>query len=242
MGRVLGVVGLMLAIGAGLAFVLTGDTDAGDSRAIESALTSQAERSPPPVASPGPVATIASQREPDPVPLWSANESSHLEDLTGSKRIPVGLTIESLQVDAPVEPYGIDERTGQMAVPRNARDVAWYEHGPSPGESGSAVLAAHVDLKSQGPGVFFGLRELDPGETIVVTFDDGTSQPFEVRARDTYQKEELPLDAIFSREGPSVLTLITCGGGFSASSQSYDSNVVVYATPISGPAAGSFTS
>ncbi len=46
-----------------------------------------------------------------------------------------------------------------------------------------------------------------------------------------YPKEELPLDAIFSKEGPPVLTLITCGGGFDPGVARYDSNVVVYAMP-----------
>lgn len=79
--------------------------------------------------------------------------------------------------------------------------------------------------------MFFDLKTLDPGELIVVTYDDGSEQWFEVEARNTCKKDELPLDVIFSREGPSVLTLITCGGGFSDSNRSYDSNVVVYATP-----------
>ena len=50
--------------------------------------------------------------------------------------------------------------------------------------------------------------------------------------RSTYLKNELPFDTIFSREGNPVLTLVTCGGGFSQSSRSYDSNVVVYAVPV----------
>jgi sortase (surface protein transpeptidase) len=119
-----------------------------------------------------------------------------------------------------------------MAVPRNVNDVGWYRYGPSPGDAGSAVLAAHVDLASQGPGVFFSLRDLQPGQEVVVDYDDDTSRTFVVQARATYDKDELPLDKVFSREGSPVLTLITCGGGFSPSVQSYDSNVVVYAVPI----------
>jgi hypothetical protein len=53
-------------------------------------------------------------------------------------------------------------------------------------------------------------------------------------ARTTYEKNELPLDIIFSREGPPVLTPITCGGGFNSEIGRYDSNVVVYAVPDLG--------
>jgi hypothetical protein len=54
----------------------------------------------------------------------------------------------------------------------------------------------------------------------------------------TYLKDELPLEAIFSRDGDAVLTLVTCGGGFSASTGRYDSNVVVYAVPVEEVGAG----
>jgi hypothetical protein len=144
---------------------------------------------------------------------------------------PVSLVIDAIEVEAPVVPYGINDRTGQMAVPRNTTEVAWYKFGPAPGQPGSAVLAAHVDLVDQGEGVFFDLKQLQPGDRIVVGYDDGTEQPFDVVGRVVYEKDELPIDVIFSRDGAPVLTLITCGGGFNDIQQRYDSNVVVYAVP-----------
>jgi LPXTG-site transpeptidase (sortase) family protein len=146
--------------------------------------------------------------------------------------LPVGLRMSSIDVEAPIVPTGVNQQTGQMAVPGNVRDVAWYRFGSRPGEPGSAVLAAHVDLARQGPGVFFHLRTVDEGDVVEVEFSDGSVSVFRVEARTVYQKDELPLEKIFAREGTPVLTLITCGGGFSDSSGSYDSNVVVYAVPI----------
>jgi sortase (surface protein transpeptidase) len=93
------------------------------------------------------------------------------------------------------------------------------------------VLAAHVDTAEQGAGAFFRLRELRPGDEVVVDYDDGSSGRFIVEARVTYDKDSLPLHRVFARDGSPVLTLVTCGGGFSRSSRSYDSNVVVYAVP-----------
>lgn len=148
--------------------------------------------------------------------------------------LPVGLRIGSIDVDAPIAPFGVDRRTGDMDVPNNVTEVAWYKFGPRPGENGSAVLAAHVDLASQGPGVFFDLNTLEPGDRVTVEYEGGEELVFRVTARITYEKTELPLDVIFSREGPTVLTLITCGGGFNRQVQSYDSNVVVYAVPDDG--------
>jgi sortase (surface protein transpeptidase) len=146
--------------------------------------------------------------------------------------LPVGLRIEGIGVDAPIDPYGVVSATGQMDVPENVTDVAWYRFGPSPGESGSAVLAAHVDLAGQGPGVFFELGTLTPGDRIHVAYDDESERTFRVVARTTYEKDDLPLDVLFAEEGPPVLTLVTCGGAFSRADRRYDSNVVVYAVPV----------
>lgn len=227
--------GVILAVAAGIGFVAIFDVGTGDVEGVESSLTPTASTIPATVpADEVPETTVPARvGDASPGPLLAVNEVSRLDELAGNQSpVPVALRIDSIGVDAPVEAYGINARTGQMDVPANVTDVGWYEYGPSPGEPGSAVLAAHVDLSSQGPGVFFDLKSVEPGQLVQVTFDDGSEQWFEVRARNTYQKDDLPLDVIFSRDGASVLTLITCGGGFSASSQSYDSNVVVYAVPV----------
>lgn len=223
--------GVLLALGAVLAFVVLFDTGAGDVEAIESSLVPAATL-PVPAAIAQPV-EVAPTVPGNDTPLVEANQVSRLDQLAQvTTRTPIGLEIESLGVNAQIGAYGIDQRTGQMDVPNNVREVGWYQHGPAPGEPGSSVLAAHVDLKSQGPGVFFDLKTLDPGELLTVTFDDGSIQRFQVKARNTYLKDELPLEVIFSKGGAPVLTLITCGGGFSPSVESYDSNVVVYAVPL----------
>jgi LPXTG-site transpeptidase (sortase) family protein len=153
------------------------------------------------------------------------------EGREGTRRIPARLTIPALSQDAPIIEAGVEDN-GEMEVPDNVTEVAWYKFGSSPGEAGSAVLAAHVDLAGRGPGVFFDLRSLEPGSLIYIHYTDGTTQAFRAEARTVYEKSALPTDAIFSRSGPAVLTLITCGGDFNRSIRSYERNVVVYAVPI----------
>jgi sortase (surface protein transpeptidase) len=228
------VIGAILAVAAGLSGSGAPRPAVGDVEAVEQAL-----RSPAPTTT---VGLYPEQTQPEPEPegnevvqprtLWEPNP----ENLAAASRpsmlpSPVRLHIPDLKIDAPIEAYGVNSHTGQMDVPDNVRDVAWYRFGPTPGQAGSAVLAAHVDLEGHGPGVFFRLGDLEAGDLIEVLFDDGTELAFDVRARALYRKEELPLEAIFSKEGPPVLTLITCGGGFDPSVARYDSNVVVYATP-----------
>ena len=228
-------VGGLLATAALVVVIAMPSEQVGDVESIEASLVPAEPVLIPttPSLTPEPDADLAAQQQ----STVSPNENSRLDELAGgSGLLPVGLQIDAIGVDAPIEAFGINSRTGEMDVPRNVREVAWYEYGPSPGEHGSAVLAAHVDLSSQGPGVFFRLRDLNPGDLVTVTYDDGSEARFVVEARITYEKDELPVDTIFSRGGAPVLTLITCGGGFNSTAQSYDSNVVVYAVPVATPA------
>ncbi|HAS13191.1 MAG TPA: hypothetical protein DCS55_22175, partial [Acidimicrobiaceae bacterium] len=58
-------------------------------------------------------------------------------------RTVTGLSLPVIGVDgAPVEPVGV-EPNGEMEIPP-AEEVGWYRFGAAPGESGSAVLAAHI--------------------------------------------------------------------------------------------------
>ena len=89
------------------------------------------------------------------------------------------------------------------------------------------MLAAHVDWAGR-PAVFYDLVELAVGGVVVVTTDDGTERRFVVTSRRSFPKGQLPPD-LFRRTGPSVLTLITCGGTFDDEARSYRENVVVEA-------------
>jgi hypothetical protein len=144
---------------------------------------------------------------------------------------PVQLVIRSIGVHADIAPVGTT-RSGDMVIPADVRAAGWYEFGPSPGEPGSAVIVGHVDSAAQGPGVFFRLRELNPGSIVTVGFWDGRQASFRVIGRRFYSKADLP-GAVFARSGTPVLTLITCGGTFDWATHHYEDNVVVYAEPVS---------
>ena len=142
--------------------------------------------------------------------------------------VPRRIRIGAIGLDAPIIPVGVDG--GTTEVPSDVGDVGWYRFGPTPGGPGSAVLLSHVDSSSQGPGAFFHLRELVPGDVISVAFEGSEDRRFEVVARRQYLKEHLP-DAVFRRSGRPLLTLVTCGGTFDVSTLHYADNVVVYAVP-----------
>lgn len=154
--------------------------------------------------------------------------SALLSDQLTPHAAPVQIRIEAIGLVAAVVPIGVEGTTTE--VPHDVDEVGWYRFGPRPGEAGSTLLLAHVDSRTQGPGAFFRLRELQPGDTVTVQLTDRSSETYTVVVRRAYRKEELP-DRVFARDGPSVLTLVTCGGSFSEITRSYSDNVVVYAIP-----------
>ena len=241
----------LILIGTGLAVVLVslvtwmvtgGSVDAGDADRIEASLTPSPLPAEPADSGPEVAELLAepspatADRQAPPTIEESTPTTPAIPQFTIGQspvrdpRVPVQIRIPALDQVAPINPAGV-AANGDMEVPDNVTDVAWYKYGASPGEAGSAVLAAHVDLAGQGPGVFFELRELEPGSEIIIDFDDGSSETWLAEARTTYKKDDLPTEAIFSREGPPILTLVTCGGGFNEQIRRYDSNIVVYAVP-----------
>ncbi len=164
------------------------------------------------------------------VPLGSAQYD--VEDHVDDRAVPTSISIEGIGVaEAPVIDVGVEEN-GDMEIP-GADSVGWYRFNPTPGEAGSSVLAAHISFNGD-PGVFRYLDDVEIGERVVVAFDDGTRAEFEIIELAQYDKQELPDDRVFAKDGEPVLTLITCGGDFNRSLRSYEDNIVAYAIPVAG--------
>ena len=139
---------------------------------------------------------------------------------------PVRVVIPAIDVDADLVAVGLNPDQS-MEVP-DFGEAGWYEPGPRPGEPGPAVIAAHVDSVA-GPDVFHRLRELGSGAEIMVEHADGGRSTFVVRDTEQQDKDDLPVERIWSDTDETVLRLITCGGAFNAQRRSYESNVIVYA-------------
>ena len=93
------------------------------------------------------------------------------------------------------------------------------------------MIVGHVDSLT-GPGVFYRLSELRPGNRIFVLRADGTTVAFRVTAVRAYQKDHFPTHDVYGPTPDAELRLITCGGDFDAATGHYLSNVVVYATEL----------
>jgi sortase (surface protein transpeptidase) len=140
---------------------------------------------------------------------------------------PVWLTIPAIGVKAPIINLGLN-RNGTLQVPSTTTVTGWYTGSPRPGATGSAVIAGHVDSRT-GPGIFFWLKNMRPGERIYVRRADGSLVVFTVTAVRIYTKSNFPTAMVYGPVPDAELRLITCGGTFDYARGSYLSNVVVYA-------------
>jgi len=144
---------------------------------------------------------------------------------------PVAVSIPALSVAGPLEELVADADTGELAAPADPARAGWYAAGVVPGDQGPAVIGGHVDSRS-GPGVFFRLRTLRPGDLIDVTRSDGRTVRFSVIAVALYPKDRFPTEAVYGPTSGPELRLVTCGGAFDRSARSYDDNVVVDAVLV----------
>ena len=179
----------------------------------ESAATRAA--APPPIAAGSPPATIATHTAAIGMLAPTA------------RRAPVSVSVPAIGATGPVTPIGVDD-AGELDVPADATTLGWYRNGPSPGEMGSAVIVGHVDFRGQW-GTFGRLAEVGLGSPIAVALDDGSQVTFVVVNVYRVPKPELPTAALFAHDGPTRLTLITCGGAFDRATGHYVDNVVVEA-------------
>ncbi|GAB2933303.1 hypothetical protein GCM10027047_32170 [Rhodococcus aerolatus] len=141
---------------------------------------------------------------------------------------PATVTVAALGVSSPVVTVQRDDRTGELVPPDSLRDVGWFAGGPAPGDRGPAVIAGHVDSVA-GPAAFFALRDLVPGDDVVVARADGAAVRFRVTRVDQYDKGQFPSAAVYGPTPGPELRLITCGGVFDQAVRSYRDNIVVYA-------------
>ncbi len=200
---------LVLALIAGAWLLWPSDDGRADLRAVPPVSTTLPVRPPPSTT-----ATTAS------VPTTTATPPVGIE--------PTRLRVPAIGVDARIVSVGL-AADGQMEIPA-AEDVGWYRLGPRPGDPGSAVVAAHIDFGGR-PGAFFDLAELPVGAEVLVE-GPGDVRRFVVTEREQVAKAEVQLADHFTAEGPTRLTLITCGGAFSRSVGHYEDNLIITAEPV----------
>ncbi|MDQ0580875.1 class F sortase [Streptomyces rishiriensis] len=141
---------------------------------------------------------------------------------------PDRVRIPAIRVDAPLTGLALTPSGSLDVPPAEKKNLAgWYEAGTTPGETGTAIVAGHVD-NADGPAVFYDLGALRKGSAVEVDRRDGSVAVFTVDAVEVYQARDFPDEKVYGAASRPELRVITCGGGYTKST-GYQGNVVVFA-------------
>lgn len=158
--------------------------------------------------------------------------------------VPLELLIPTLKVKAPMLGVGLTKEN-RMDAPKGPigdpvwHTAFWYRGSVVPGEPGTATIAGHVNDPLGNPEIFAHLKELQPGDLIIVHDRRSTIDiRFIVDQIELYSTQESSDPAVLTRifgggpkaafDGLSHLTLITCAG--SIVNGQFDHHSIVYAT------------
>jgi sortase (surface protein transpeptidase) len=146
-----------------------------------------------------------------------------------ARSTPVHVRIAAIGVDSGLMDLGLRD-DGSLEVPPSGFPAGWYTGGPTPGELGPAIIAGHIDWK--GPGVFYNLHNLKPGDQVTVTRADGSKPAFRITRVAQFPKDQFPTKLVYGNIDHAGLRLITCGGSFNSQTGHYEDNIVVFADLI----------
>lgn len=151
---------------------------------------------------------------------WSPSADAGPWPTNGTVQLP------RFGVNAPIVKVGVNT-SSEMVVPHNARDVAWLDQGPYPGDTQNVVLAGHIKY-SRVLGSFGRLQQVAPGDVVIVEMD-GKRWEYQVRWTCLFDRNTTLAARIMGyTEVPSV-TLISCGGVFDSSAGTHNKRVAVRA-------------
>ncbi len=157
--------------------------------------------SPPPSVGPAPIQPVASA-------------------------LPTGLRIADAGVNSGLKAV-YTQPDGTLDVPVDIGMPGWWAQGALPGDVGPAVIVGHVD-SYVGPGVFFRVRSMKPGQLVEVSRADGSTVVYAIDGIREFAKDKFPTALVYGRTPTAVLRLVTCGGAFDRSTGHYLDNVVAF--------------
>ena len=187
---------------------------------------------PPPAPTPAP-AVAPRPASAAPVPVRSPAARPDLRPWIASSAPldaspPIRVDVAAVGVTAPIGPLGLN-RDGTLEVPSDFSRAGWYTGRPTPGETGPAIIVAHRASR-RGPGAFWKLPDVQPGQEIVVTRADRRRVLFAVDRVEQHRKDAFPTESVYGPTPETALRLITCGGPFDPTlGDRYRDNVIVFA-------------
>lgn len=164
------------------------------------------------------------------IKLQNTNTSLFSNNVQTKKGYPVRLKITKIGVDASIEYVGLNS-IGEMDVPKDEQNVAWYSPGTNPGTEGSAVIAGHLDRKTGEAAVFANLDKLKIGDQLLIEDINSQTTTFVVSEISIIDSNADASNIFLSTSG-AHLNLITCTGKWDNIKNQYSKRLVIFADII----------
>ena len=205
-----------------VALLFLGGCAMGDDNATADRAPSTGELPSPTAARPQPSPTGT---EPDPTqnpgeertgtPAPDAPETSEgPESAAMPASEPATISVPAIDVESEVMQLGLQDN-GLIEVPpyQYGSPAGWYVHSPTPGELGPSVILGHRNGLEGGPGIFADLPQIQLGDSVEVTRQDGTRATFTIYRTDLVDKGEgFPTLDVYGNTAEPEIRLITCDG------------------------------
>ncbi|MBX4198896.1 class F sortase [Candidatus Parcubacteria bacterium] len=136
---------------------------------------------------------------------------------------PTWIYAPAINLFSPIQGVGTNTK-GEMDVPSGyTNNVGWYAGGVAPGNTGTAVLDAHVFA------AFKNLNKLPLGSDIYIYMKSGRVLHYVTKASNLYSLATLSPYTLFAPTSAKQLNLITCAGKFTTRLSTYDHRLIVTA-------------
>jgi sortase (surface protein transpeptidase) len=182
------------------------------------------------LALPGCAATGQSTDLASPAPVQAQAQAPVQAAAALPPSTPTWIEVPRIDARSSLVPLGLNpDRTVAVPSVHEPMQAGWYQHSPTPGETGPAVVLGHVNGDGKD-GIFARLRELRPGDEIRIGRQDGQIARFVVQRMSQAPKAGFPADEVYGDTAQPELRLITCGGSFDRTARSYRDNIIAFAT------------
>jgi LPXTG-site transpeptidase (sortase) family protein len=177
-------------------------------------------------------ASATSDSPPAGAPSTVKPTSASVANYVVGPNMPRYLNIPELGVHARVLSLGILSN-GALGTPNNVFDTGWYNESSLPGQPGAMLIDGHVSSWTSH-GVFYGIKNLKPGDTMQVQRGDGTLFTYKVVRSQTFSDNNVDMTSAVTpvTAGKPGLNLITCTGTLKPGTSEFNERVVVYAEQI----------
>lgn len=139
---------------------------------------------------------------------------------------PRSILIDSINVAGLIQKVGLN-KDNAITAPSNINFAGWYTGSVKPGELGLSIIDGHVS-GIYSDGVFKNLLKLKNGDNFEIEYGDKSTRKFEVvEVSILPEKDSATFLLTKIKTIERQLNLITCGGKFDKTTQTFADRVIV---------------